>query len=58
MPATLEQLVTVRSQLVEEVLAYLDELAARAAELPQYYPTHLRRSVVGTTCFDDTQQMV
>lgn len=58
MPATLEQLVGVRSQWVEEVLVYLDDLAARAAELPKYYPTHLRMNEARKTRFDDIRQMV
>lgn len=58
MPATLEQLIAVRSQLVEEVLAYLDALAERAAELPSYYPVHLRTDEAGKTPFDDIRQVV
>jgi hypothetical protein len=48
MPATLAQLVKVRSQLVEEVLAYLEALAKCAAELPSYYLAH---------CTDETGKM-
>ena len=59
MPATLEALVTVRSQLVEEVLSYLDDLAKRMAELPSYYPAHLRTiDGDGKTRFDEIRQMV
>ncbi len=42
MSATLANVVQVRSQLVIEVLAYLDDLATRMAELPGYYPQHVQ----------------
>jgi HEAT repeat protein len=58
MPATLAELVDVRSQFVEVVLAYLNQLAARSAELPSYYPSHLCRPEKGKTPFDDIRQMV
>jgi hypothetical protein len=58
MPAKLEQLIKVRSQLVEEVLAYLDALAADMAELPAYYPAHLRVAEAGQTRFDAIRQLV
>jgi predicted MPP superfamily phosphohydrolase len=41
-----------------EVLAYLDALAERMAELPAYYPSHLRADEVGKTRFDNIRQMV
>jgi hypothetical protein len=53
--AALEQLIAVRSQLVEEVLAYLDAVARHAAELPSYYPAHLRPEA-GETRFDAIRQ--
>jgi HEAT repeat protein len=56
--ATLSQLVSVRSALVEELLAYLDYLARRMAELPAYYPEHLRKESNGRTLFDDIRQVV
>ncbi len=58
MEATLEHLVTIRSQLVEEILTYLDDLAGRIAELPAYYPDHLRMDEAGKTRFDEIRQMV
>lgn len=58
MTATLEQLIQVRSQLAEEMVDYLDGLAERAAELPKYYPAHLRAAEEGKTPFDDIRQMV
>jgi hypothetical protein len=54
--AALEQLIAVRSQLVEEVLDYLDAVAGHAAELPSYYPAHLRLDEVGQTRFDAIRQ--
>ena len=54
----IKQLLEVRSQLVSEVLAYLNALAARMAELPSYYPAHLHTGETGKTRFDDIRQMV
>jgi hypothetical protein len=53
---SLEQLIAVRSQLIEEVLAYLDAVARHAAELPSYYPAHLRLDEAGQTRFDTIRQ--
>ena len=58
MPATLTDLVGVRSRLVDEVLTYLDTLAADMAVLPAYYPAHLRTAETGTTRFDAIRQLV
>jgi len=54
----LERLISRRSWLVEEVLAYLDGLALRSAQLPTYYPAHLRSNETGKTHFDDIRQLV
>jgi HEAT repeat protein len=58
MPATLVTLVAIRSELAENVLDYLRALAARTAELPKYYPAHLRSGTNGLTGFDVIRQMV
>ena len=58
MPATLTDVVNVRSQLVGEVLRYLDTLATDMAVLPAYYPAHLRTDATGTTRFDAIRQLV
>jgi hypothetical protein len=58
MPATLTDVVNVRSQLVREVLRYLDTLATDMAVLPAYYPAHLRTDATGTTRFDAIRQLV
>ena len=58
MSAPLEKLFAVRSQVVEEMLAYLDALAVRAAALPSYYPKHLHTDEAGETPFDDIRQVV
>ena len=47
MSAALRNLVELRSQLAEEVLGYLDAVAADAAALPAYYPSHLREGAAG-----------
>lgn len=44
--------------LIPEVLQYLDGLATDAAELPRYYPDHLRTGESGKTRFDNVRQMV
>ncbi len=49
---------SVRSQLVKEVLAYLDALAVRAAELPADYSAHLYMDETGQTRFDAIRQRV
>jgi len=54
----LEQLIQVRSQLAEEVLAYMDGLAEHSAKLPKYYPERLRAVEAGKTPFDDVRQIV
>jgi predicted NACHT family NTPase len=56
--ATVTQLVSIRSTLVEDVLAYLHELSTRTAKLPRYYPKRLRTGTVGGTSFDEVRQMV
>lgn len=58
MSAPLASLVRIRSQLAEEVLAYLHALAERMAELPAYYPKHLRETATGRTPFDHIRQVV
>lgn len=58
MPATLARLIEVRSQLVEEVLAYLDALADEAARVPPYYPEHLKTLEAGEERFDAIRQAV
>src|SRR5436309_2967923 len=58
MAAPLDRLVGVRSRLAKEVLVYLDQLAKQAAELPRYFPGHLRGSEPGTTRFDAIRQVV
>jgi hypothetical protein len=58
MPATLTDVVDVRSHLVCEVLRYLDTLTADMAVLPAYYPAHLRADTTGTARFDDIRQLV
>lgn len=59
-PAIVSSLKKYASRLVlrHEVLAYLDTLAGRAAELPSYYPDHLRTSDAGKTSFDNVRQIV
>jgi HEAT repeat protein len=44
--------------LIRDVLEYLDGLALKAAELPRYYPDHLRTGAAGATRFDDVRQQV
>jgi HEAT repeat protein len=46
----------IRSRLVEEVLAYLDEVARWAAALPRYFPAHLRDVGDSKTGFDAISQ--
>jgi hypothetical protein len=58
MAATLEELVEVNSQLMEEVLKYLDSVARDAAILPKYYPDHLRDGEGAKTRFDEIRQTV
>jgi len=55
--ANLAKLVAVRPRWVEELQKYLDALAARCAELPEYYPEHLTPEP-GRTAFDDLRQTV
>jgi HEAT repeat protein len=43
MPARLDSLIRVRSQKTEWVLAYLDAIAEKSAELPGYFPGHLKK---------------
>jgi len=42
MSATLDQLVKIRSQPAEALLAYLDALGAKANVVPPYYPKDVR----------------
>lgn len=58
MSAALRNLVGLRSLLAEEVLGYLDAVAADAAALPAYYPSHLREGAAGETPFDRIRQVV
>ena len=51
-------LTKIRSQLGEEVLTYLAQIAARAAGVPLYYPAHLRSLERGGTRFDEIRQTV
>jgi predicted NACHT family NTPase len=57
-PTDLERLIIIRSQLVEEVNSYLNDLAKRMADLPAYYPRHLREHEAGETRFDEIRQKV
>jgi predicted NACHT family NTPase len=52
-----QQVLQVRSHLAEEVINYLDQLSERSAELPSYYPAHLRTSESGKTPFDEIRQV-
>lgn len=58
MSAALRNLIGLRSLLAEEVLGYLDAVAADAAALPAYYPSHLREGAAGETPFDRIRQVV
>ena len=58
MPGTLLDLVLIRAQIVDDVLAYLNDVAERAAEVPAYYPSHLRSLERGVTAFDGIRQTV
>jgi len=59
MPATLEQLIAIESQLAQEVRGYLHTLAQDCAELPKYFPRWLRESSVSGDCpFDTIHQIV
>jgi HEAT repeat protein len=58
MAATLHHLVQIRSQIANEVLAYLDEVATLAGEVPAYYPAHLRSLERGVAAFDEMRQIV
>jgi hypothetical protein len=42
--SSLVRLLETRSNLTEEVLSYLDEVAARASELPAYFRAHVRNA--------------
>jgi HEAT repeat protein/DNA-binding winged helix-turn-helix (wHTH) protein len=46
------------AQLKEEVLAYLEELAKKTAELPPYYPPHLNSGPGGLSGFDCIRQLI
>jgi HEAT repeat protein len=56
--SSLVRLLETRSNLTEEVLSYLDEVVARASELPPYFPAHLRKAGDGATGFEAIQQQV
>ncbi|MBN1675669.1 MAG: HEAT repeat domain-containing protein [Kiritimatiellae bacterium] len=58
MSATLRQLLEVRSAVARDTSSYLRDLAARAAELPKYFPAHLRSPDASVTPFDTVRQMV
>ncbi|MBI4329736.1 MAG: HEAT repeat domain-containing protein [Chloroflexi bacterium] len=55
----LEKPLPARSALEEDILAYLEALSRAAAELPEYYPAHLRTTQEpGETPFDQVRQVV
>ncbi|MGH8549576.1 MAG: HEAT repeat domain-containing protein [Methylococcales bacterium] len=58
MPATLADLVKIRSQPAEEALAFLERTAKAAAEVPPYYPEHLKALDPGSDKFDAIRQVV
>jgi len=58
MTASLAELVQVRSHLAAEVLDYLSDVAARAADVPSYYPKQLRSIELGHARFDEIRQTV
>lgn len=58
MSARLDDVIHLQSQLRKEAGAYLQSVAERMAELPPYYPSHLRGGGAGTTPFDDLRQVV
>ncbi|MGH8548208.1 MAG: NACHT domain-containing protein [Methylococcales bacterium] len=58
MPATLADLVKIRSQPAEEALAFLERTAKAAADVPIYYPDHLKPLDPGSEKFDAIRQMV
>jgi hypothetical protein len=58
MTATLRDLVDVRSQLVDEVIGYLETLAQWAAQLPLYFPAHLREALADRPSFELLRQTV
>lgn len=51
-----ENLFSVRSRTVEAVLNYLDKAAERSAEIPAYYPSHLRSVERGLAAFAQIHQ--
>jgi HEAT repeat protein len=56
--SSLDRLIQLRSRLTKVVLDYLDEVVARASELPAYFPTHLRNAAEGENGFEAIQQQV
>jgi HEAT repeat protein len=58
MPPTVVEIARVRSQLADEVTAYLSALIRRTAELPAYFPRHLRIYQGETAGFDRIRQLV
>lgn len=58
MKTHLEQLIDLRSQLVEEVMVYLTDLAHEMARLPAYFPSHLSDDETSANSFDNIIQRV
>jgi HEAT repeat protein len=58
MKTHLEQLIGLRSQLVEEVMVYLTDLAHDMAQLPAYFPSHLSDDETSGNSFDNIIQRV
>lgn len=56
MSSNLQALIHVRSQKVAQVLGYLNDMAAEAAQLPDYFPEHLRREEGEKLPFEDIRQ--
>ena len=56
--SSLDRLLDLRSSLVTEVRAYLAKVITDAAELPTYFPSHLRGGNNGQTGFASIQQQV
>ena len=54
----LDQLLSLRSSLENEVIDYLYQLAREMAALPSYFPVHLHNKEKDTTRFDDIRQNV
>jgi HEAT repeat protein len=52
------QVVEPEASLVDEILSYLDKLAAECAQMPHYFPPHLREGSPAKTPFDEIRQTV